>query len=73
MEIDAKTVADLWETIKEYVPAAKREELAVAFLTVFQDNDVDIEDIEELKDVDDDLDSALSELFDDELDEEEYE
>ena len=56
MEIDAKIVAELWETVKEYVPANKREELAVNFLSVFVDNDVEIEDQEDLRGVDDDLD-----------------
>lgn len=65
MELDAKTVADLWETVKEYVPVNKREELALAFITVLVDNDVEISDYEDLKDVDDDLESAIDELFDD--------
>jgi hypothetical protein len=71
MEIDAKTVADLWETIKEYVPANKREELALAFLEVFVDNDIEIEDIEDLHGVDDNLDTALEEVFDQEIDDDE--
>jgi glycine cleavage system regulatory protein len=65
MQIDAKTVAELWETIKDYVNANKREELITAILQLLVDNDVEIEDLEELKDVDDDLDSALEEVFDD--------
>jgi hypothetical protein len=72
MELDAKTVADLWETVKEYVPANKREELALAFLGVLIDNDVVIEDMEDLKDVDDDLDNAISELLDEGYDDEDY-
>lgn len=72
MEIDAKTVMDLWESIKEFVNANKREECAHAFLSVFVDNDVEIEDIEELHGVDDDLDTALEELYEDELDEDNY-
>jgi glycine cleavage system regulatory protein len=70
MEIDAKTVADLWETIKEYVPANKREELALAFLEVFVDHDIEIEDMEDLHGVDDNLDTALEEMFDQDIDEE---
>jgi hypothetical protein len=71
MEIDAKTVADLWETIKEYVPANKREELALSFLEVFVNNDVDIEHMEDLNGVDDNLDTALAEVFGEEIDDEE--
>ena len=65
MHIDAKTVAELWETIKDYVNANKREEVITAMLQILVDNEVEIEDLEELKDVDDDLDSALEEVFDD--------
>ncbi len=72
MEIDAKTVSDLWETVREYVAANKREELALAFLNVFVDNDVEIEDLEDLRDIDDDLDAALQEVYEDELDDEDY-
>lgn len=68
MELDAKTIADLWSTMKEYVPANKREELALNFLTVLVDNDVEIEDREDLRGVDDDLDTAMDELFDEEED-----
>jgi hypothetical protein len=71
MEIDAKTVADLWETVKEYVPANKREELALSFLEVFVNNDVDIEHMEDLNGVDDNLDTALAEVFGEEIDDEE--
>jgi hypothetical protein len=72
MEIDAKTVMDLWESVKEFVAVNKREECAHALLSVFVDNDVEIEDVEELHGVDDDLDTALEELFEDEFDEDEY-
>jgi hypothetical protein len=71
MEIEAKLIADIWETIKEFVVANKREELATAFLNVFVDNDVEILEIEELRDIDDDLDSALDVILADEEDDEE--
>jgi hypothetical protein len=63
MEIDAKTVADLWEAVKDFVPANKREELAHSFLSVFVDNDFEIEDVEDLHGIDDALDTALDELY----------
>lgn len=67
MELDAKTVLDLWECVKEFVPANKREELAISFLTVFVDNDVEIEDLEDLKGADHDLDNALDDVYEDEF------
>lgn len=65
MNLDAKTVADLWDAIRDFAPAAKREEMAIAFLQTLVDNEVEIEDYEDLRDVDDDLDSALEEVFED--------
>lgn len=72
MHIDAKTVADMWENIRDYLPANKREEVITAMLQTLVDNEVDIEDLEELQHVDDDLDAALAEVFED-LDSEEEE
>lgn len=65
MQIDAKTVAELWDAIRDYAPAAKREEMAINFLQTFVDNEVEILDLEELQDVDHDLDTALEEVFED--------
>lgn len=65
MTLDAKTVAELWDSIKDYTPANKREEMAVAMLQTLVDNEVEIEDLEDLRDVDHDLDSALEQVFED--------
>jgi len=70
MEVDSKLVAELWETVKDLIPAAKREDVALSFLEVFQDHDVEIEDLDELRGADDDLDAAIDELYGDS---EEYE
>lgn len=65
MTLDAKTVAELWDAIKDYTPANKREEMAVSMLQTLVDNEVEIEDLEDLRDVDHDLDSALEQVFED--------
>lgn len=65
MTLDAKTVAELWDAIRDFAPAAKREEMAVAMLQSLVDNDVEIEDLEDLRDTSDDLDAALEQVFDD--------
>lgn len=65
MELDAKTIHHLWDTIREYVPANKREELITSILEILVDNDVDIDDKEDLYGTDDDMDAALEEVFDD--------
>jgi hypothetical protein len=65
MEVDSKFVAELWETVKDFVPLAKREDVATSFLEVFLDHDVEIEDLDLLKGADDSLDAALDELYGD--------
>lgn len=65
MNLDAKTVAELWDAIRDFAPAAKREEMATSLLQALVDNEVEIEDLEDLRDVDDDLDSALEQVFED--------
>ena len=65
MNLDAKTVSELWDAIRDFAPAAKREDMAVAMLQTLVDNDVEIEDVEELQDLYDELDAALEQVFDD--------
>ncbi len=65
MEIDAKLIAELWETVKDLIPASKRDDVALEFMSVFEDNDVEIHDMDALRGADDSLDSALDELYGD--------
>jgi hypothetical protein len=65
MELDAKFVAELWETIKDFVPANKREELATLMLELMVEHDIEILDLDELHGVDDDLDVAMEAVFED--------
>ena len=65
MELDAKFVAELWETIKDFVPANKREELVTSMLELMVEHDIEILDMDELHGVDDDLDAAMEAVFED--------
>jgi hypothetical protein len=65
MEIDAKIIAELWETVKDLIPAGKRDDVALEFISVFEDNDVEIQDLDALRGADDSLDSAIDELYGD--------
>ena len=65
MEIDAKIIAELWETVKDLIPAGKRDDVALEFIGVFEENDVEIHDLDSLRGADDSLDSALDELYGD--------
>ena len=72
MEISSEVFAELWNTVRDYVSAGKRGELVLSMLEVFADNEVEITDIDEIREIDDDLDDAIQEVFgedEDELDE----
>ena len=74
MEVDSKLVAELWEKVKDFVPAGKREDVAISFLEVFHEHDVEIADLDELRGADEDLDAALDAVYgDDDSDVDEYE
>lgn len=72
MEISAGIIAEIWETIKDYIASNKREEVITGILETLVDNEVEIDDVEELRDIDDDLDSAIASVFGDEEVEEDY-
>ena len=65
MEINAKLIAELWETVKDLIPASKRDDVALEFLSVFEENDVEIHELDSLRGADDSLDAALDELYGD--------
>ena len=65
MEIDAKTVSEIWESIRDHIPAKAREDVIVGILEILVENDVEIEGLDELKGVDDDMDQALDQVFGD--------
>lgn len=71
MEIEAELVAELWNTIRDYVPVNKRKDLITSILEILVDNEVEINDLDEIKNVDDDLDEAIEEVFEQEETEEE--
>jgi hypothetical protein len=71
MEIEAELVAELWNTIRDYVPVNKRKDLITSILEILVDNEVEINDLDEIKNVDDDLDEAIEEVFEQEENEEE--
>lgn len=72
MEIDSEVIAELWNCVRDYVPANRRNELITAMLEVFLDNEIDINDLDDIKGVDDDLDEAIEEVFGDVDTDEEY-
>jgi hypothetical protein len=72
MEISEETVLDIWEVFVEHLPAAKKNDLAVRFLTILVDQEVDLSDLEDIRGEDEHLDHAFDQLLDDQDDPEDY-
>jgi len=72
MEISEETVLGIWETFVEHLPAAKRNEIAVRFLTILVDQEVDLSDLDDIRGEDEHLDHAFDQLLDDQHDHDDY-
>jgi len=73
MEISEACIIEIWNLFCDYVPPAKRNDLAVRFLKIFLDEDIDIDDLEEIQGEDENLDFALDHLDEDDDEEEDTE
>ena len=62
MEITTSSVLEIWDMFSEHAPAGKRNDLAVKFLKLFVDQDIDIDELDELRGEDVHLDHALDTL-----------
>jgi hypothetical protein len=71
MEINDRTILEIWELFSDYIQPGKRNDVAVKFLKIFlESDDVSIEDLEDLREEDEHLDYALDELGSDQEEEE---
>ena len=70
MRDDNDIIVEVWEVIRDVVPAAKREDAALRLLKVFEENGFDINEIEGEDTI---LDEALTLLRDEEDGEDETE
>ena len=70
MRDDNEMIVEVWEVIRDVVPAAKREDAALRLLKVFEENGFDINEIEGEDSI---LDEALTLLRDEEDGEDETE
>jgi hypothetical protein len=71
MEIHAATVVEIWEAVRDLIPAKQRGGAILSILEILVESDVEIDDMEELKGVDDDMDDAIVEVFGDDDEDEE--
>jgi hypothetical protein len=62
MEISEHVLLETWELFSDFVPPGKKNDAAVRFLKIFIDADIDLDDLEELREEDEHLDYALDEL-----------
>ena len=65
MDIAESTVLEIWDLFSDFVPAAKRNDLAVKFLRVFVDQDISLADLDDARGEDEHLDHAFDELSND--------
>lgn len=69
MEYDNTLILDIWENIKGYCPARKRDEMAHRLLHVFEDHGSDSKQFEQLLSEDFNLDNAIKEWISEDEDE----
>ena len=73
MNSESRTVAELWDLVRDYIPSGRRAEIAISFLQVFEEAGYDRQSLRDLVDEDSYLSSAYTALFseDDEVEAEE--
>jgi len=65
MNNDAQLVIDVWEAVRDNLPANKRSDTALAILRAFQSYGFEDRDIELIVDEDDDLEEAFYVVYHD--------
>ena len=70
MELSNDNILEIWEMFSENVQAARRNDLALRFINYLVDNEVELDELEDLRGQDEHVDYALDQLSLDQ--EEEY-
>ena len=73
MEISDRALLEIWEMFSDYIPPGKKNDAAVKFLHIFIEHDVELDELEDIREEDEHLDYALDELSSDLNDEYENE
>ena len=66
MEMLEELILELWEMFSEHLPASKRADLAVRYLKLLADHDIDLDELDDLKGEDEHIDHAFEQLANDE-------
>ena len=62
MEITNDQISEIWEMFSEHIPANRRNDLALRFMTWLNDNEISLTDLQDLRGQDDHIDNALDNL-----------
>jgi hypothetical protein len=73
MNSESKVVAELWDLVRDHIPASRRLEIAISFLQKFEEYGFDPRDMQDIIDEDVYLRRAFVDLFEDEEENEEDE
>jgi hypothetical protein len=65
MEIADRTVLEIWELFTDYIQPGKKNDAAVRYLRIFLEQDIELGDLEDLREEDEHIDYALDELKND--------
>ncbi len=63
MSSEAELVIEIWETVRDHIPAPKRSDLAKELLYIFADYGFTASDLTDIVDEDPDLTDAYEEVF----------
>lgn len=66
MKAESKLFVELWETVRDQLPAGRRADTAFAMLQAFEDFGFESRDLADIVDEDPILDRAFKNLFDEE-------
>lgn len=66
IEIPSEALTEIWEMMSDGVSSSKKNELAMRFVKVFLDHEVELEDLSQMKGEDEHLDHALEQYEEEE-------
>jgi hypothetical protein len=69
--MDISVVLDIWETVVDYIPASKREDVANKVVRVFSEQGLDHDDFLEIKGEDSYIDTAIDNFYEQDTEEDE--
>jgi hypothetical protein len=72
MNSESKLIAEVWDLVRDCIPANRRLEIAIAFLQNFEEYGFDSRDMGDIVDEDAYLRRAYADLFDEEEEAEDF-